>query len=118
MLQYNKFRKYSKDNGAYRFTSWFDYLLYGDVYILGFGASFSEFDFWWMLERRMREKDKQALGKYYFYEPLTESNEIKKALLSKMGVEYRSLDMVFTSKTKDYREFYRKAIEDMGKIMR
>lgn len=114
IVQYNSNRRYTCDReGYYYFESWFDYLLYGDIYVLGFGANFSEFDFWWILERRMREKDKTAIGKFVFYEPLTENNELKKSLLHCMGCEYRNLGYVFTNKTKDYDGFYRSAIADM-----
>lgn len=118
VVNYNKERKRMADSsGTVRFSSWFDYLLYGNVYIIGFGASYTEFDFWWMLNRRMREENRELLGKYYFYEPLNEKNEAKHLILSKMDVEYRHLDCIFTEKSGDYNTFYEKATKDIESII-
>ena len=114
LVRYNdKRRRMRRSDGDVELSSWFDYLLYGNVYILGFSASYAEFDFWWLLNRRKREKDRSLIGKYYFYEPLSEANEAKRLLLSKMDVEFLNLDAVFTRKTKDYTMFYKKAIADI-----
>ena len=48
------------------YTSWPELFLYGDVYILGLGLEFNEFDLWWLLRRKQREQ--YADGKTYFYE--------------------------------------------------
>ena len=44
------------NEGEILFDSWQDYFIYGDLYILGQGVNFAEFDLWWMLSRRRREK--------------------------------------------------------------
>lgn len=36
--------------------SWLDYFLLGEVYAVGFGFDTSEFDIWWAIERKAREK--------------------------------------------------------------
>ena len=46
--------------------SWIDSFILGDVFVLGFGFGLSEFDLWWLLNRKAREKS--ANGKVYFYE--------------------------------------------------
>lgn len=48
-------------------NSWMDAFILGDVYMLGFGYDLSEFDLWWMLDRKSREK--AQTGKIYFFRP-------------------------------------------------
>lgn len=48
-------------------NSWVDSFILGDIYVLGFGFGLSEFDLWWLLNRKAREKTNT--GKVYFYEP-------------------------------------------------
>lgn len=48
------------------YTSWPELFLYGDVYILGLGMEFNEFDLWWLLQRKQRER--YSDGRTYFYE--------------------------------------------------
>lgn len=52
--------------------SWVEAFLYGDVYCLGFGFSFAEFDLWWLLNRKKEEKE--STGILYFYEPYDKSS--------------------------------------------
>ena len=49
------------------FESWIDYFIYGDLYVLGQGIDFAEFDLWWLLSRRHREGERA--GKAIFYSP-------------------------------------------------
>lgn len=46
--------------------SWAQLFLYGDVYILGCSFTPSEFDLWWLLQRKQNET--KASGQVYFYE--------------------------------------------------
>lgn len=46
------------------FHSWPELFLYGDVYIVGLNLSESEFDLWWLLRRKQRER--YADGKVFF----------------------------------------------------
>ncbi len=55
------------NEGEILFDSWQDYFVYGDLYILGQGVNFAEFDLWWMLSRRRREKT--GHGRTIFYAP-------------------------------------------------
>ena len=47
------------------FESWIDYFIYGDLYVLGQGINFAEFDLWWLLSRRQREKTGRGRSIYY-----------------------------------------------------
>ena len=47
--------------------SWVEAFLFGDIYCLGFGFGLAEFDLWWLINRKAREK--KNTGKLYFYEP-------------------------------------------------
>lgn len=53
------------NEGEIFFNSWQDYFVYGDLYILGQGVNFAEFDLWWMLSRRRREKTGHGRTIYY-----------------------------------------------------
>ncbi len=120
-------RKYLAGNANYyhdnsdnlKIKSWIDYLLLGDVYVIGYGADFSEFVFWWMLGRRLREK--AGAGAVYFYEPIENTAErnncAKLYALEKLGVNVLNLGYTFTDKYKDYAAFYHDAITDIdGKM--
>lgn len=41
-------------------------MLFGDIYVVGFGFAECEFDLWWLLRHEQREI--YADGKVYFYE--------------------------------------------------
>lgn len=69
-------------------SSWLDVFIMGDVYVLRFGFDFSEFDLWWRLNRKKREK--AECGRTVLYEP-SYGNEVKHALLDTYGVEVKSL---------------------------
>ena len=87
IMTYNQ--KRGKDYQDYgndlKFKSWVDYFLMGDVYILGFGMDYSEFDLWWLLGRRLREKAK--VGRIYYYSIKSEENRLKNLALRYTGVE-------------------------------
>lgn len=92
--------------------SWVDAFIMGDVYVMGFGFDFSEFDLWWLLNRKKREK--ASHGKVYYYEP-SYGNETKHMLLESYGAEIRCLG--YRQKTVDYLSFYRDAVADIRKQM-
>ena len=110
ILAYNKSlrNKYVKECNNLKFQSWIDYLVLGDVYILGLGMDFSEFDLWWLLGRRLRERC--DCGKVVFYEPEKEDNVYKQRALSDAGVEVNTCGIEIRSHA-DYDVFYERAIE-------
>ena len=102
---------------------------------------FCEFDLWWLLNRKKREK---ALhGKVVFYEPERSEDAAKYALLRAYGVEVRHLGFkllatveneacdedlqaerdeqnkrIWEFNSKIYADFYRYAIEDIEREMK
>lgn len=92
--------------------SWVDAFILGNLYVLGFGFNFSEFDLWWLLNRRKREK--ASTGRIIFYEMDESKNAVKHELLDIMGVEVRSLGFKKNGEN-SYASFYEAAIEDISK---
>lgn len=109
----NSYDEYYED---VKFKSWIDYFIMGDIYIVGLGLDFSEFDLWWLLNRRMRENAK--IGNIYFYEPKSEQSEAKISVLECMGVKCENFSMLKPSKDNEltafYDEFYKKVIVDIN----
>ena len=119
IINYNKDigNKFIHNYDDFEFKSWIDYFLMGDVYILGQGFDFSEFDLWWLLVRRQREN--AQIGKMFFYEPENE-NKYKLFALRDLGVEIKTLGWLIDKSenacqhiNEQYTEFYNDAIKDI-----
>ena len=97
------------------YDSWIDSFILGDVYVLGFRFDASEFDLWWLLNRKKREKAEK--GKVFFYEPASEKNREKQDLLRLLDVEVMNLPFdhkkADVDKSKAYQEFYSESIQDI-----
>ena len=108
----NNYEKYQTN---LKMKSWVDYFLMGDVYSLGYGADFSEFVFWWMIERRKREV--APVGNFTFYEPEdhreTKNNTAKLFALSASKMNVETLGCTINDKAQDFNAFYKKAIADI-----
>lgn len=117
IIKYNKIigNKYYNCYKNLEFKSWIDYFIMGDLYILGQGFDFSEFDLWWLLLRRIREK--AGIGTVFFYEPKSNDSKYKLLALSDLGVQIESLGYEIDN-TKDcdkqYKAFYDAAIKDIS----
>lgn len=111
ITQYTSDRRaeYDKKPAGLKFRSWVDYFIFGNVFVLGLGMDFSEFDLWWLLGRRLREKNK---GTFIFYEGEKESETAKQNALKDVDTTINTLGMITSSKT-DYGIFYQKAIDDI-----
>ncbi len=99
--------------------SWVDSFILGDIYVLGFGYDVSEFDLWWLLNRKVREN--AQTGTVYFYEPESEQNKEKTELLRLMKVEVINLGRKQSNDTNiefDFQEFYVEAIADIQDRLR
>ena len=106
---YSHYQKQGQDKPL---RSWLDAFIMGDVYVLGFGFDLSEFDLWWLLNRKKLEKADH--GKVYFYQPCTAGFDKKLELLKLMDVEI--LDCGFAESGDspcDYKAFYNAAIQDI-----
>ncbi len=104
------------------FRSWIDYFIYGDLYVLGQGIDFAEFDLWWLLSRRHREGERA--GKAIFYNPQLFNNRFTKEedaldqigfTIQNCGVHLLNSD-TFSSEenNKVYFNFYDKAIAQIN----
>lgn len=101
------YRRYEQDLS---FTSWVDYFLMGDVSILGLTMDFAEFDLWWLLGRRLREKG--GCGKCVFYEPEKKGSYYKQAALRDAGVCVKTCGVNIDAGG-SYEEFYQRAIDEI-----
>ena len=115
----NKYYYYQKQGKSIAFDSWIDSFILGDIYMLGFGMAYSEFDLWWLLNRRKREKAEK--GKVFYFSPQDIGDE-KAALLKMLDVDIdnhlgfgappdrendQELNQAF------YRRFYETAVNDI-----
>ncbi len=89
-------------------TTWIESFLYGNVYMLGFGCDFSEWDIWWLLNRKKREKN--VHGKTYYFSIKGERPERDK-LLDVLGVEVVELDRFDSDEKNKYKDAYLQAVE-------
>ena len=100
---------YDKYYPDFTFDTWIDYFSLADVYILGFGCDFSEFEFWWLLNNR----SKHNAGKIICYIPSSNRNKSIAAALKLAGVECRDLGYSFPNENKTYNDFYNEALDDI-----
>lgn len=116
----NRYENDAKAGKDTEIDSWLDAFLLGDVYILGFTFDLSEFDLWWLLNRKLRERAPH--GKVYFFEPYVEGFHEKIELLKLLDVEHvdcgvKKPDREDPRKAEAYREFYREALIRIRKRM-
>ena len=91
--------------------SWSDWFILGDVYSVGFGYDFSEFDLWWAAERKAREN--AAVGRLIAYQDRQEKSDPVCALLKSIGAE-----VVRVRDYDDYTQFYSIVIDDIEERIR
>lgn len=115
--------RWSKDGEkTERGASWLDAFLFGDIYCVGFGFGVFEFDLWWLLNRKAREKENR--GKLYFYEPKSKEYNPKLELLNtlKDASEEKLVEIIdfdFEAETNmEYASFYQRALEDIRSKMK
>lgn len=109
----DRYEKTAKEEQETEINSWLDAFILGDVYVLGFSFDLSEFDLWWLLNRKYREKAPH--GKVWFYEPAKEGFNEKIELMRLLDVQIedcgvRKPDKNDPRKTEIYREFYTEAL--------
>ena len=115
IIEFNANRKndYEIKYTALEMKSWIDYFIVANVYFLGYSMDTSEFDVWWLLNRKKREN--ASVGKVYFYEPEEQRNYYKLEALRMCGVNNISLGYRFNEKNRPYDKFYMDAIDDIKK---
>lgn len=113
IMEYNNSRgnDYERFHHEVKFKSWVDYFILGDVYILGLSMDYSEFDLWWLLGRRLREKT--GRGSIWFYEPIKDDNKHKLCALHDAGVDHIETCGFNLKNTKGYPAFYERAINSI-----
>lgn len=119
IIEHNKIGyKYEKNRNDLEMDSWIDYFIKGNVFILGFGYDYAEFDMWWLLTRRLKEAE-GSCGNIIFYEPQEEKNKYKIMALEDAGVCCKNLgfnrDSMNIPTDEFYKAFYIAAIEDIEK---
>ena len=110
----NNYISNSYKNESIRFDSWIDYLLYGDVYVVGNGFSYYEFDLWQLLYKKRYLKNG---GKTIFYEPKSDKDFAKQKVLKLLNVDVRNLGVknLETGCSLLFEGFYKKAINNIKK---
>ena len=115
----NRYENSAKTGNRIELNSWLDSFILGDVYVLGFRFDVSEFDLWWLLNRKLREKAPH--GKVYFFEPYNECFNERIELLKLLNVEH--IDCGFKkpsgsdfSKSENYKAFYKEALTKIHKM--
>lgn len=66
--------------------SWLDYFIMGEVWSVGFGLSVSEFDVWWAIERKAREKARHG-RLHAFFDGAPDTQPAQRLLLEAMDAE-------------------------------
>lgn len=61
----NYSRLYTEQTQTINTESWIDYFLIGNIYIVGLGLSMAEYDLWWLLNNKKRNKNNK--GKVFYY---------------------------------------------------
>ena len=98
-----------ENHESHAFTSWPELFLYGDVYVLGLGLWVHEFDLWWLIHRKQRER--YSDGKVYFYERKPVAGYDSKHLL--MQANGVVLCDAGCDDTDSFDAFYRAALQDI-----
>ena len=107
------FEERVKDKPHYDFRSWPELFLFGDIYVLGFGFADCEFDLWWLLRRKQREKYGDGWVYYYDHDPAN-ARDAHQLLLEAHGV--KMLRNPFSDGRKEsFKDFYAEALKDIRK---
>ena len=97
--------------------TWAEAFIFGDIYCIGFGYGLCEFDLWWLLNRKAREKFNN--GKLYFYEPYDveqwEKIDLLKLMKTTIGDNLVNVIDCGFERTPEinWQKFYIKAMEDV-----
>lgn len=100
-----------RDKTHYDFRSWPELFLFGDIYVLGFGFADCEFDLWWLLRRKQRERYGDGRVYYYDHNP-EDSSDTHQLLLDAHGVEMIR-NRYSDGKMGTFRAFYEEAMNDI-----
>lgn len=102
----NSLEEHQQENRLKECQCWLDYFILGNVYSVGFGLDVSEFDIWWAIERKAREKANHGVFRAFLEGEELETKQ--SILLDAMKAEHS-----FVSKIDGYDVMYRKIIDDI-----
>ena len=105
---------HSKEETAREYRSWPELFLFGDVYVLGFEFALCEYDLWWLLRRKQRERYADGHVYYFTNHDITESSVLFR-LLASHGV---LLNPFGVQKQVDYPAFYSMAMDTIAEQIR
>ena len=97
-----RFRIAERYGGQFYPRSWVDYLLFGDIFIVGQGMDQSELDLWWLMDCKKRN----GKGEVFLYKP--DMPDAQRMLAEVCGVNVRTC-----SKPTDYVEYYKKVFTEV-----
>lgn len=109
----NDYQEKQKEGEEITVKSWLDYFLMGEVYAVGFGFDTSEFDIWWAIERKAREKAEHG----ELHALMTEGNINKKPqkiLFEAMDVDLHN----FKPKNGDYDQAYKDILKHLSDTLK
>lgn len=106
----NEYQEKQESGEPINVLSWLDYFLMGDVYAVGFGFDPSEFDIWWAIERKAREKARNGT----LHAIMTEENLDDKP--QKMLFEAMNVNLLnYPPKGNDYQRAYERILDYLRK---
>lgn len=111
LIEYNKklgnsLEEHQIDKRPKEVMCWLDYFIMGDVWSVGFGLDVSEFDIWWAIERKAREKADHGTFRAYLDD--VDSYTRQSILLDAMNAKYE-----IVSAEDGYEKMYEKVLEDI-----
>ena len=107
----NQYEEKALDSEAVEVWSWLDYFILGEVYSVGFGFDFSEFDVWWAMERKAREHAPH--GKLHMYMAEKTDKPLKQTVLAEaMDAEVKRYDV-----TDNFEPAYEKICEEIKRAI-
>ncbi len=105
----NKIKEAQETETDIKIMSWLDWFIIADVYMVGFGFDFSEFDIWWALERKAREY--ADVGKLTYFS--SNQNLELKTMLEAMNADYVAYEVW----NKNFDRHYENVINHIKKQM-
>lgn len=106
-----KVNHYGYDYQGYACKSWIELFLLDDLYIVGYGLDYSEFDIWWILEKRKIYRLKLS-NKIFLYQTYAkEFNNITKKLFKKEDIKLINCNR--NCKEYDFKKLYTNIIDNI-----
>ena len=103
----NIYAEKQADGSPIECYGWLDYFLLGEVYAIGFGFDLSEFDIWWAMERKSREK--AFHGQLHAYMIEKQQDFAKSTMFETMNVDERFIEV----QGEDFPKAYEKVLAEL-----